>query len=565
MTSSASESLIVQSKRSPPDVEHWLRLCEAQKTARSNFDTSWSSVARRIWPEADQFRTQLEPGAKRRQEVFSSHGSRALRKWVSIMLSLMVPKTSQWQQIKASDPELNKAPEVKAFFEELTRRAFKLRNGPRADFYGALAPVFSSLGAFGNGCFFLDDSPTGGVRYTVVPLSQVWIALDQYRRVVTVFHQYPMSAAAADMKWRKVWGSNPPEKVKQNLEKNPWGDMQWLHVVTPRGNVDPEALGPESMPYRSMHISVEDRQLVEEKGYHEMPYIFGREMVEANEIYGRGPGMVVLPELGTLNQMKKTHLVAGERVAVPPILMHDDGFGMGARRVNLLPNGLNFGALTSQGDPLMRPFETGAKLDITLEMMQEEKEAVDDAFGLNLFRILLEDPRANVTATEILQRAQEKGDLIAPGINSRQSEMLGPETERLVGIMSRQGLLPEVPEALLEAGEYEIEHSSPANRLQRAGELAAISQAIEIVTPLAAVDPLVLGKFKADKIIDRVMEIQGGTTDVLLTEDEYAEYRAQAAEQQQQAAMPEQAATGAGAMKDGAQALQLLQGGAQGA
>lgn len=563
-----AESLITHSKRDHVDVDYWLRLFDSLQgsTERTNFDAHWGEVARRIWPEADQFRTTRTPGEKRRQFVFSSHGSRALRKWISIMLSLTVPKTSQWQQIKAADPELQKVPAVKAFFEELTRRAFRVRNSPRADFYGTLAPVFSSLGAFGNGCFFMDEGPEGGVRYIAVPLSQVWIAIDHYRRVTTIFYKYPMSAAAADQKWRRVWGRDPPEKVRQGLAQSPWADMQWLHVATPRGNVDPFALGPQSKPWRSLHFGLEDHVLVEEgNGYEEMPFIFTRSALEANEIYARGPGMVVLPELGSLDAMKKTHLRTGERAAAPPVLLSDDGYGSGARRVNLLPDGLNYGALTEKGEFKMRPFEGGAKLDITLEMMQEEKESIDDAFGLNLFRILLEeDPRSNVTATEILQRAQEKGDLIAPGINALQSEMLGPETERLVGIMARQGMLPEVPQELLEAGEYEIEHSSPANQLQRAGELAAIAKTIELVAPLAAANPTILSKFKGDAIIDRAMEIQGGPTDVLLTEDEYAELQEQITQQQQQAMAPEQAATGAGALKDGAQALKLLQGGAQG-
>src|SRR5690348_10731781 len=146
--------------------QYRIRFFFSSRRRHTRWTGDWSSDVCSSDLEADQFTSKLEPGVKRRQEVFS-HGSRALRKWVSIMLSLMVPRTSQWQQIKAADPELGKDSAVKAFFEELTRRAFRLRNGPRADFYGALAPVFSSLGAFGNGCFFLDDAPTGGVRYTV--------------------------------------------------------------------------------------------------------------------------------------------------------------------------------------------------------------------------------------------------------------------------------------------------------------------------------------------------------------------------------------------------------------
>ena len=547
--------------RAPEFVEKWCRRFEQVMGDRQTFDAHWSQVARRLWPEADQFSgSQYEPGSKRRQTVYSSHGSRALRKWVSVMMSQMVPKTEQWQQLRASNDDLNKDPAVKRFFEELTRRIFEIRNSPAADFYGTMIPTFSSLGAFGNGCFFMDDLTGGIVRYIPVPLQQVWIAVDQYKRVNTVFYKYPMSASAAQKKWGAVWGKNPPERVKRMLEDSPYKPMDWLHIVAPREDMDAKALGPKSMPWMSLHILYEDKHLVEERGYEEMPYIFSREMLEAHEDYGRGPGMVVLPELGTLDAMQKTFIRSGERVAAPPLLLHDDAFTLGSRVVNLLPDGTNFGAVSRDGKPLIQPLQTGARLDITREMMQDQEGAIDDAFGLNLFRILLEDPRANVTATEILQRAQEKGDLIAPSINARQSQMLGPETERLLGILDRTpGGVPEWPPALLEAeGEYRIEYSSPANRLQRSGEVAAITRTMEVIAPIAAVDPMVLRKFKGGSVVDRVMEIQGGPSDVLLTEDEFAQLQQVVAEQQQQAQAAAQAPDVARAMKDGAGALSEL-------
>jgi Bacteriophage head to tail connecting protein len=383
------------------------------------------------------------------------------------------------------------------------------------------------------------------------------------RLTQTVFYRYLMSASAADMKWRKLWGKSPPKRVADALERAPYAqDIVFLHVVTPRGNVNPDEFGPGSMPWRSLHIEVEDRLLIDEGGYHEMPYMFPRDMVEAGEIYGRGAGMTVLPEMGTLNAQKRTFLQAGERVAAPPILMRDDAASLGARKINLTPWGVNGGMLDSRGNPLLRPFESGARLDMTREMMQDEIEAINDAFSLNLFRLLIEDPRNNVTAFEIAQRMQEKGELIGPAIDSLQSEIFGLETERIIGIMTRRGDLPEVPPIVAEAGTYRIQHTSPANQLQRAGEVAAITRAIQVVEPLAAIDPMVLKKFNAGKVIDRVMEIHGGPTEVLIPEEEFEQMMAAAQQQQQQAQQGAQLEQGAGAGKDIATALKLLQGGA---
>lgn len=546
-------------------VAYWLQQFERATSTRATFEGHWSQVAKKIYPEADQFQQSLRtPGDKRRQLVYSSHASRALKKWISWMISLTIPKTSQWQRFKASDPELNKDAGVKAFFEEFTRLVFKVRNRPSADFYGSMYPHFADRGAFGNGCFFMEETEDEHlVKYLPIALSRVWIQVDHYRRVQTVFYKSCMSAAAAHMKWQKVWGKSPPPKVKSQLEKNPWEDMYFLHVVTPRQGRNPDSFGPERMPYESLYIAMDDRELIEEGGYWEMPYVFGREPQLANEHYGRGIGMMILPEMGTLDAMKKTHLFSGERKANPPVLLADDDFGQGARVLDLRPGGMNRGTVSRDGKPLMAPFDNGARLDITREMMQDEEAAIDDSFGLNLFRILLEDPRGNVTATEILKRAQEKADLIAPTANSLQSETFGPETERLVGIISRAGLVGPLPQALVEAnGDYEIEHIAPVNQLQRSGELAAIQQAIEVAMPFIQLDPTQAQRFDLGEILERHIDVQGGPPQALRSKDEFAQILAQIQQAQAQQAQMEQAREIAGAAKDGAQALQVIQGGA---
>ena len=561
----ANTNLIEQTERERPEVDYWLRMYDQVQAERSVWDGHWGEVARRIYPESDQFRTFRTPGTKVRQEVFSSHGSRALRKSVRIHISLSAPKTSQWHKLTSDNDDVNKDPAAKQFFEELTRRAFRLRLSPRARFYETLTPSLMDFLAFGNCCFFIEETVFGPM-YMPVPLSHVWIALDHLGRVQTIFYKNRLPAAAAHTKWRHVWGDDPPERVRKALEgSNPWEILDFLHIVTPRGNRNPDEFGPGERPWRSIHIAVDDRALIEgDSGYFEMPYIFARDMVATSEIYGRGAGMIVLPEMGTLNEQKKTFLKSGIKVAAPPLLAGTES-SLGGRNVSLVPDALNFGWLDSKGEPLVKPIQTGARLDLTREMMQDEIQAIDDSFSLTLFRLLLEDPRSGVTAFEIAQRMQEKGELIGPAIDAIQSEMFGLETERLVGMMDRIGAMPEIPEVVLEAGGYQIQYTSPANQLQRAGEASAILRTMDSIAPLASVDPGIYRKFRQGVTVDRLMEIYGGPTDVLVPEDEYEEMRAAEAEAAQMAQQAEMMQQGAGTLREGAQALQLLQGGGNGA
>ena len=114
----------------------------------------------------------------------------------------------------------------------------------------------------------------------------------------------------------------------------------------------------------------------------------------------------VLPDIKMLNEMAKTDIRAVHKLIDPPLLLHDDGIlGGGAMTVNMRPGGLNVGGVNRNGQQMIQPFSTGARVDIADTKMDQRRAAIDDAFLVTLFQILVETPR--MTATEALIRAME--------------------------------------------------------------------------------------------------------------------------------------------------------------
>ena len=304
----------------------------------------------------------------------------------------------------------------------------------------------------------------------------------------------------------------------------------------------------------SYHIGVEDKAMIDEGGYLEFPYMYSRYTVNPTEIYGRSPAMLVLPAIKMAQEMQKTFIRAGHKIVDPPLLLHDDGvLGAGSKQVRLTPGGLNYGGVDAQGRPLVVPLQTGARLDMTEAMLEKEREVINDAFWVTLFRILVDQPQ--MTATEALIRAQEKGQLLAPAVGRQQSEMLGPQIHREFHILGRQGRLPPLPQILVEAeGDYEISYESPATRFQRSEELVGIQRTLEMAAPFAQMDPSVLGIFKAETVIRLAAEINGAPAEILYTEDEMAEIKQAQQQQAQQQQMLDAMSQMAPAAKDLAQA-----------
>ena len=524
--------------------QHLTRL-ESLKGARSNFDILWDLVQRIVWPDGGEFNRTTANGEKRTRDIYEMTAALALEDFAAVMEFSLTPRSTIWSRPIASDPNLNKDPEVKAWFEQLNEVLFSYRNSPQARFYGQMHEGWKALGSTGNMNIYVDELAGGGIRYKYTHVGKSWIETNFQGVVDTVYHEYPLSARAAIQRW----GDDAPDRAKTMVEQTPDQEMTYVHCVQPNEEYDPDRADALGMPFESFDISVEDSAIIDQGGVHEMPYIWSRYTVNPNEKYGRGPAMLVLPDIQTLQEMNKVFMRSGHKVADPPLLVANDGvIGRGSKRIRINPGGINIGGVDQQGRQMIQPLQTGARLDMTKEMMDIIRDTIKKAF-LNHHLERFADRPGVRTATEVMEEAKRDSQALTPVVGRQQSEALGPMHAREIGIAMRQGRLGELPEALIEAeGEYEIEYESEATRMQKSGEAAGFSRMIEVLAPLIENDPSLLDKFKGEDAIDHFSEVYAVPSKLLNTEAEMKPIRkaqAEAAQQQTQLDQIEQGSNAA--------------------
>jgi hypothetical protein len=252
--------------------------------------------------------------------------------------------------------------------------------------------------------------------------------------------------------------------------------------------------------------------------------------------------MMVLPALKTLNAQKTVFLKQGHLAGDPVLLLADDGLMNMEKR----PGGMVAGGTNADGKPLVNVLPTG-EIQITKEMMAEEKSLINDAFLVTLFQILTETPQ--MTATEVIERTNEKGILLAPTVGRQQSEYLGPLIDRELDLLVQQRLLPPMPPRLQEArGEYQVVYTSPISRAMKAQEAAGFIRTVETVKELVNItqDPSLLDPFDFDTAIPAIADIQAVPVSWMADDEQIAMKRGNRAKAQarQEAiqAMPAQAA-----------------------
>ncbi|HVO16439.1 MAG TPA: portal protein [Alphaproteobacteria bacterium] len=529
-------------------VDEIIRRQERLAAERGTWESHWQEIAARVLPRQDEFVRKRTGGEKRTERIYDATAALALERFAAAMESMLVPRTQRWHRLRVTDERLNQNPEVRQWFDRTTDILFAARYSTHANYASQQHETFMSLGAFGTGAMLIEGIDGKGIRYKSIHLAELFIAEDRHGRIDTAHRRFEYTARQA----RQAWGDRLPARIADCAETEPDRKFEFIHCVRPREDAKPGRADWRGMPWASYYVSVEGRDLLSEGGFHKFPYAISRYVTAPREVYGRSPAMIVLPDIKMLNEMSKTVIRAAHKTVDPPLLLHDDGvLGLSrGGRPNLDPGALNVGGLDDQGRAKVRPLQTGGRPDLGLELMEQRRKTINDAFLVTLFQILVDGP--SMTATEVLERAREKGILLAPTMGRQQSEALGPMIERELDILARvPGALPPLPDALKRAGgAYEIEYDSPLNRAQRAEDGAAIQRVLEGVGPLAAMDPSVLDAFDKDAIVRILAEVNGVPEKVLHSEEAVAALRQQRQQAQAMQQMAALAPPAARAIKD---------------
>lgn len=485
------------------DLAHEL-ISKAEKLSanRTTWESHWEEVAQRVLPSysgyfMSRWTTQ---GAKRTEYQYDSTASIALTRFAAACESMLTPRGSTWHHVRPSDPYLLKSRQVKLWFDEVNRLIFQYRYAPKANFASQNHENYMSLGAFGTGSMFVDELTKGvGQRYKAVHLAELFFAENHQGVIDTVYRIYKMTGRQMEQKW-------PDTCPKEILEKNKKdGELEYeiIHCVMPREDADYNRYDYKGMDIASYYVSKTGKAILSEGGYNTMPYSTSRYVTTPGELYGRSPAMMVLPAIKTLNEEKKTILRQGQRVVDPVLLTFDDGI---LDTFSLKAGSINAGGVTADGRPLVHTLPTG-NLAIAKDMMDDERAIINDAFLVTLFQILIETPE--MTATEVLERAREKGALLSPTMGRQQSEYLAPMIEREIDILSRARLLPPMPRELVEAkGDYQIQYDSPLSKMQRAEETSGTMRLFQQASEIAAQtqDPSPLDWFDVDVMMPELAD-----------------------------------------------------------
>lgn len=523
------------------------------KSARGTWEAHWQELADFVRPQRAEFTGPRTPGDRRNREIFDGTPGQAAESLAAGLWGMVTNAANQWFALSIDDPDLAAWQPVKEWLELAAERMRSLFAHNGGQFYARVFELYGDLATFGTGVFYSEDVIGGGyLRFSTRPLAEICVAEDHAGLVDTVFRAFRMTARQAVQRF----GSDTVgDKIRDAVERQPDRAFPFLHAVLPAAEAGGSAGGQGA--WASIYVDVTDRKMVRRGSFAEMPFQVPRWSTAAGEVYGRSPAMLALADVKMLNQMARTTIEAAHKAVNPPLIAFDDGV---YRPMRLYPGSVNFGGVNQDGRALVQPLFTGSRVDIGLEMEEQRRGAIREAFYFSLMQMV---GRADMTATEVMARQEEKLRLLGPHLGRLQAEFLDPLIERVFAVMERNRALPEPP-AELEGYRLTIDYVSPLAKAQKASDGQAMLRALESIAPLAQIDPTVVDNFDPDVLARRLAEAWGAPAAILRGPDEVAELRRQRAAAQaaqQQMAMLQQAAQAAERGAGAAQRLAATEGG----
>lgn len=541
---------------------------------RVQWEEHWMDVATYALPNVDRFDRMYNNGAgaidqwakgpkaaERTKAIYDTTSLWAVDRGVAGFMSLITPQSEKWHGITGVDALTDDSEqESDEWADKYANYLHKIRNNPQTGFWISHKSALRAMWALGTGVQFVSENLQRGagapVSYRYVQLSESYLATNYEGIVDTNFRAFTKTAAQCMSKWGDRCSADVKAKASDPKKKDQMVEL--VHAVLPRAERGSGLNTRRNAAWAEFYFERKTKHMLFEGGYNAFPYVVYHWNQMGHQAYSEGPMALALAEVKSLNALSKDALMASQQAVNPPTASIDDGFG----RVNLNPGKNNPGLVSAEGRLLVQPIVTAPRPDFAQSVLEIKREQIKESMYVNLWQLLINSPE--MTATEALIRAEEKGQLLGPAAASLYTgiaRLVDVETQYLADQGAFEPGQPlAVPESM-QGKEIAVAMDTPLDRMQRSSEVTGMQRTLEFGATLAELkqNPAILQRFDEDKMLDTARKVFGAPASIFRTPDELKEIQERDAQMQQMMQALQAAQAGgeaAEAVGKGAQAVE---------
>jgi len=521
------------------------------KRQRTSWEPGWRELSRYVNPKRGQFWTQPNSGGRGTQNngaILDPTGQFSLRTLVAGLMSGVTSPARPWFRLTIPDRRIAALAPVKTWFDDCAERMRMVFAA--GNLYSALPIIYEELGQFGTGCAIVEFDREDVIRLYTLSTGEYWLGINWRGRVDTLLRRFMYSYRQIEERWPNHGITEITEKAK-GIEADT--EIAIMHMIEPNPKVEKGRLDWAGKKFRSVywreHSSAGEGEFIHRAGYRDFPVLAPRWSPIGNDAYSKGPGHDALPDVKSLQILKKREHNAVDKNVNPPMGAHISLRGSSS---SVLPGAINYFTTQEKGAGMWPLYRTEpGSIEQVARLVARTQEHVKSHFFADLF--LMFDQMEGVqprNQLEISTRREEKMQMLGPVLENLHDDLLQPLVSLTFDIMGEHRLFAEPPEEL-EGYPLDVELISILAQAQKAADLGSVERLWAFAGNIAASRPEVLDKLDPDETMDVYAEKVGAPSAIVVSDDQVAKVR-QARAQKEQAA---QAAAMATTAADGAKTL----------
>lgn len=557
--------------------QRYERLFTSLDQERQSFVPDWRECNDLILPRRGRFFvTDVNRGGRRNQKIIDSTATLAVRTLRSGMMAGITSPAREWKRLTTNDPDLAEFGSVKRWLNVVNDRMTNVFQ--KSNLYNVLPLNYGDMGVFGNGGIVVEEDFDQVVRFYSLPIGSYYIANDETMRVRVVVRPFQYTVRQIVGKFGRLnpntgardW-SNISDFVKDCWERGEyevWVDV--LHVIHPNEEYDPNKLHSKYKKFASCYYErgnsttskanyrtkKDDDKYLREAGYDYFPGLFTRWEVTGEDVYATScPGIDALGDIKQLQHGEKKSAQAIDKKVSPPMV---GPTSLRNQKPTILPGDITYLDVREGQQGFRSAHEVDFSIREHEEKQQQVRQRIQRAFYEDLFLMLAQSDRRQITAREIEERHEEKLLALGPVLEQLNQDLLDPLIDITFDMMNRQGLIPPPPEELVRSGERElkVEYVSIMSQAQKLVGISSLERFSQFAGNLAAQtgDRRVIRKINLDNLIDVYADALSINPTIIRDDDEVAAIEAQEQKAAQQMQMAETLKNTAGAARDLSQA-----------
>lgn len=404
---------------------------------RNRYNQIFDDLYRFVMPYRIAGLHQKSVGQKLTNDLFDATGLHAATSFVGRMQQEVTPPFQDFFAYTAGPLLKRKGNDVKELDEDLQEMSAQVNAAlSTSNFSSASAEMYFDFFGGTGAMLMLEGDARQPIRNVSVPVGELAMELGPYGEIWGRYWARTYSAWMLEEEWPDGRFSDELRQVIRHEQDKPIGIEQATVWNSKTGQWELSVYRKDGGAGATQAVKEEPE--IWNEGFRTSPWITPRFYAVPGEPLGRGPGMLMLPFVKTLNKTRELELQAAAMALFGVWTAVDDSvFNTATARFK--PGA--FWKVASNGGsrgPSLQKLDVPGRFDLSRFVTQEERDQINKV-GFN--RQLPPDTGAVRSPTEIMARIKDL-DIDLGGVYGRVAlEIVFPVAQRAADILANMGIL----------------------------------------------------------------------------------------------------------------------------